>query len=98
MPNGHQYSSGSLPSMSRTCVRAQDGHSHTWPRLPFSMLHASASAGGASARERPQRWHIGGSEDRSAMAVKPTSSAASQVDRRGAEHEDVVPRTDVGLV
>lgn len=57
----HQYSAGSFPSISRTCFRAHAGQSHTWPCRAFSILHASASAGVASARERPQRTHIGGS-------------------------------------
>jgi hypothetical protein len=39
---GHQYSSGSLPSMSRTWVRAQAGHSQIRPRPAFSTTQASA--------------------------------------------------------
>jgi hypothetical protein len=51
----HQYSSGSLPSISRTWLRAQSGQSQTWPRGPFSTTHASAKIGGISARDRPHR-------------------------------------------
>ncbi len=53
----HQYSAGSFPSMSRTWVRAQVGHSQLCPRRSFSMTQANASTGGAPALERPQRAH-----------------------------------------
>lgn len=53
----YQYSSGSLPSMSRTWRRAQDGQSQTRPRSAFSATQASASTGDASARSRPHLEH-----------------------------------------
>lgn len=53
----HQYSSGNLPSMSRTWVRAQSGHNQICPRSVFSTTQASASSGAASARDRPHREH-----------------------------------------
>lgn len=69
--NGHQYSTGSFPSMSRTWVRAHAGHSQLCPRRSFSMTHASASAGGAPALDRPQRAHsaltVSGTGDLSTM-------------------------------
>lgn len=51
----HQYSSGNLPSMSRTWMRAQSGHNQTCPRAPVSTTQASATIGAASARDRPHR-------------------------------------------
>jgi hypothetical protein len=53
----YQYSSGSLPSMSRTWRRAQDGQSQTRPRSAFSATQASASTGDASARNLPHLEH-----------------------------------------
>ncbi|HEY1321142.1 MAG TPA: hypothetical protein VGF32_12875 [Streptosporangiaceae bacterium] len=54
---GHQYSSGSFPSMSRTCARAQAGHNQSRPRPPVSTTQASASSGGSLARDRPHLAH-----------------------------------------
>lgn len=51
----HQYSSGSLPSMSRTWLRAQSEHNQSCPRAPFSSTQASAAMGDMSARDRPHR-------------------------------------------
>jgi hypothetical protein len=53
----HQYSSGSLPSISRTWMRAQSGHSQTCPCAVVSTAHVSASSGAAPARDRPHLEH-----------------------------------------
>src|SRR4051794_39962356 len=92
----HQYSSGSLPSMSRTWVRAHAGHSQLRPRSSLVITHASASSGGASARDRPHRAQDARTgSGSSTMACKLTSARLlSKVDSGGAEDEHVIPGAD----
>src|SRR5262245_27187892 len=96
----HQYASGSFPSMSRTWVRAHAGHNQLRPFSSWVIAHASASVGGASARDRPHRTQCAAAgSGSSTMARKLTSvRLLSKVDSRGAEDENVVPRTGVCLV
>src|SRR4051812_15935732 len=86
--------------MSRTWVRAHAEHSQLRPRSSWVITHASASAGGASARDRPQRTQFtGAGAGSSTMADKPTSgSALSKVDSGGTEDEHVVPGADERVV
>jgi hypothetical protein len=94
----HQYSSGSLPSISRTCVRAQSGHNQLGPPRPFSMLQANASAGAASARDLPQRLHTGDSVGPAMAHIAASLAPSSKMDSRGTQQENVVTRAGERLV